>query len=266
MTHRRHRLRCGRRRSRRTLHQIRLTIRRRPAATHAAAEASAKRSDSARPAAPRTAAPRARRRRRHGRLIRIQISRNTMRPIGKPPAPARRRGASRLARPGMLVFRASASRSAIASAPAFSPCPYSPFLEIRRHRLATDVAGEPVRDELLERVADFHADASVLHGKQNQHAVVLAARADAAAAILEHLRRERLDVPRLHGVDGRDHQDIACGLLEAGRQIGDLLSRRGVDHIGEIVDRAGEGGRRRLRYERRRQAHHERDDKQEPGH
>ena len=151
----------------------------------------------------------------------------------------------------MLVFRASASRSAIASAPAFNPCPYSPSSEIRRHRLSADVAGEPVRDELLERVSDFDAHAAVLDGQQNQHAVVLPARADAASGVLEHLRRERLNIPRLHGLDRSDHQHIAGRLLESRREIGDLLSRRRVDHIGEIVDRAAEGGRRGLRHERR---------------
>ena len=104
-----------------------------------------------------------RRRRRHGRLMQNpdqqkydEADRKAAR-SGRSP---RRLGAR--ATPGMVVFRASASRCAIVSAPAFNPCPYSPSSEVRRHRLAADLAGEAVGDELLERVSDLDTHAPIL--------------------------------------------------------------------------------------------------------
>src|SRR4029453_14093356 len=92
------------------------------------------------------------------------------------------------------------------------------------------------------------------------------ARSDAASGVLEHLRGEGLNIPRLHGLDRSHHQHIAGPLLESRREIGDLLPGRRVDHLGKIVDRAAEGRRGGLRQQHLGHAHHERDEKQQSGH
>ena len=113
--------------------------------------------------------------------------------------------------------------------------------ELRRHELSAGFAGESVGDELLQVVADLDPDLPIRDGHHDQETVVLAALADAAAAVLEHLdgvlaeirvRRERLD--------GCDNDHVAAGLLQRANE----LSRRGfarwIEYVGEVVDRLRE--------------------------
>ena len=107
--------------------------------------------------------------------------------------------------------------------------------------LPADIAGKPIGDVLLQRVPDLYAHPPVLHGEQDQDAVVLAAGADAASHVLEHLRGVGLDVSWLHRIDGRGHdENVASRLFQPFRQIGDLAFAGVVDDVGEVVDRSAE--------------------------
>ena len=149
-------------------------------------------------------------------------------PDRKPPAPGV--GAAPRAWPGQECWCPAPRRAARRWLGAgLQSLPVLAFLEVRRHRLATDVAGEPVRDELLQRVADFHADASVLHGKKDQRRRFPCRVRRCRVRRSRTSSRRTLDIARLHGVDRRDHEHVARGLLEARREIGNGVSRGGVD-------------------------------------
>ena len=104
--------------------------------------------------------------------------------------------------------------------------------------LAAGFAGKPVGDELLEVVADFDPHLPVVDGQQDQQPVVLAALADAAAAVLEHLDRVLADVGvRLERLHRGHDDDVAAGLLQRADQRVHLGLARRVDDVGEVVDR-----------------------------
>ena len=69
--------------------------------------------------------------------------------------------------------------------------------------VAARLAGEAVGDPLLEAVADLDPDASLLERQQDQQAVVLALLADAAAVVLEQLRRRTRGCRRTARWSGR---------------------------------------------------------------
>ena len=90
--------------------------------------------------------------------------------------------------------------------------------------------------------------AAVVHGDDDEEAVVLAALADAAAGVLEHLHRELADVAvRLERLDRRDDDHVSRGSLQRADPAVDLAFRPVIDHVGDVVDRRGQGRRRGLR-------------------
>ena len=107
--------------------------------------------------------------------------------------------------------------------------------------LTTGLAGKPVGDELLEVIADFDPDLPIVDGQEDEQPVVLAALADAASAVLEHLDRVFPDVGvGLERLDGGDDDDVAARLLQGADERVHLGRARRIDHAGEIVDRLRE--------------------------
>ena len=121
------------------------------------------------------------------------------------------------------------------------PCTVLTVPEERGHDLAARLAGEAVRDPLLQVVADFHPHPPFLECQQNQQAVVLALLADALAVVREQLDGVFLDVAvRLDRRHRGDDHDVARRGLEGADHPVHRARAVGVDDLGEIVDRLRE--------------------------
>jgi hypothetical protein len=135
---------------------------------------------------------------------------------------------------------------------------FPPEPKPRRDLLADGFAGEAIRDELLQVVADFDFELSILHGSKHQQAIVLSGLTDAFAAVSEHPLGVLINVLSLERVDGRDNNDIAGRFLQRADQRFQLTLAVRIDHVREVVDRTGELRRLRLRpCTRRRKEHKE---------
>src|SRR4051812_322373 len=114
-------------------------------------------------------------------------------------------------------------------------------LERRRNRFADGLPGEPVGDDPFEVIADLDLDLAVVDRDQDEQAVVLALVADAAAPVLEHLDRVLFDAAvGLIGRHGGDDQRVTGRFAQRADAPVELVAARGVDHVGEVVDRLGQ--------------------------
>ena len=248
---RRHRRRCGRRQTRRIHRRLRPRSRRSRRRSRPGRCRTARRRCSSRSTGP---TPQCRFRRRVRRLNMKMMNRmNKKDPqgVGEVHDPNRRAPAPE---PGTAVGtsvswtpRPSAMRLMMRVAPARRPAPYCPCRKAGRMALANRLSGEAVGHESLEAVSDLDPDLAVLDRDDNQQAVVLAALADAAALILEHLDGVFPDVGiRLKRGHRRDDDDVAAGALQRLDASIELALARVVDDSGEVVDRRAEEWRCRL--------------------
>ena len=245
-TRRRHRRRSGRRRIRRTRPTSRPTTSRRPRAPIVPA---APRADAAAPAAPAPAAAATVDERQHDE----QHDEEHDDPVERDRVSRRLR---RLRHPDAGDGHVPIGGDALDDARGAGQQPLAvlALTEVGRHHLAAGLAGEPVGDDALEVVAHLHPHLAVVDRQQDEQAVVLALRADAAPAVLEHLRGVALHVaPRLEGLHRGDDDGVAAGRLQRPNQPVEGPGRLRVDHPGEVVHRRRELGRRRLRGGRRRE-------------
>src|SRR5262249_46731257 len=99
-------------------------------------------------------------------------------------------------------------------------------------------AGEAVRDDALEAVADLDAERAILHGDDDEDAVVLALVADAASAVLEHLDGVLVDAAvRLERRHGGDDDGVAGGVAQRADAAIELGPARRIDDVREVVHR-----------------------------
>ena len=108
-------------------------------------------------------------------------------------------------------------------------------------RAREDVADDPgIAPYVPANIADTNTR-NGSDGDHNQEAVVLAALANAAAAVLEHSNGVCTEV-RVRGerVDRRHNDHIAAGLLQGPNEITRRRFARGIENVGKVVDRLSE--------------------------
>jgi hypothetical protein len=135
----------------------------------------------------------------------------------------------------------------------------------RQHGLANGLAGKAVREELLEAVAHFDPHLPIAHGDKDERAIVAAAFADSGR--FEELDRVLLDrTERSDGFDSHDHDRVAGLGLERPNARAELGLRAGVNHVGKVVHRFREFGKRlRTKGRVERDDHRESDEERPSG-
>ncbi|ATB57425.1 hypothetical protein CKU38_00893 [Xanthomonas citri pv. fuscans] len=125
--------------------------------------------------------------------------------------------------------------------------------EARRQILLDDAVGSDVRNGAFQAVTWLDADATVVLGHQQQHAVVHALAAD--LPLVEHALGVLLDRFRLRGRHDQDLQLRALALLQGQRLLLELLDLPRIQGAGDVDHRRAQrrDGSQLLRQQRRRQ-------------